>query len=346
MTGRYPGRMGLAIGVLRPDAVHGMPPEEVTLAEVFKSRGYVTGCIGKWHLGYQARMRPMEQGFDSYFGVPYNLDRFETVQFQDQGGTPVLRGDRVEKRPAVPAEMTGLYTDEALKFIEAHREKPFFLYLAHAMPHLPFEASEPFKGKSGRGEYGDVVQELDASTGRILELLRRQGLAERTLVLFTSDNGPERNTPASAGPFSGTKHTVHEGGLRVPFIAWWPGTVPANRVCDEFITALDLLPTAAALSGAAVPPEIDGQDIAPILLGTPGAKSPPDKMLYSLYGLNRRRLESIRAGHWKLHLAEPGRLYDLRADPSESHDVAGQHAELVADLVRRAQQKPRPPCGE
>jgi arylsulfatase A-like enzyme len=337
MTGRYPGRVGLAIGVLRPDAQTGLAPSEFTLAEVMKSRDYATGCIGKWHLGFVKGMRPMDQGFDSYYGVLHNLDKFETVVFEKEGGMPVLRGDTVEKRPAVPAEMTGLYTSEALKFIEANRGKPFFLYLAHAMPHIPFDASPRFKGKSARGFYGDAVEELDDSTGRILEALRTAGVDEKTLVIFTSDNGPERRTPGTAAPLTGTKHTVYEGGLRVPFIARWPGHVPAGRVCDEFISALDMLPTLAHLSGAILPESLvlDGFDISPILLGKREAHS-PRTTLYSLYGLNKNRLESMRSGQWKLHLTHPPSLYDLGADVSESTDVSSEHPDIVKHLSELA----------
>ena len=163
MTGKYPGRVGLAAGVLRPDATTGLAGSEVTLAEIVKPQGYATACIGKWHLGFRPGMRPMDQGFDRYYGVLHNLDKFETVVFEKEGGMPVLRGDTVEKRPAVPAEMTELYTAEALKFIAEHQGRPFFLYLGHAMPHIPFDASPRFKGKSARGLYGDAVEELDDS---------------------------------------------------------------------------------------------------------------------------------------------------------------------------------------
>jgi len=335
MTGKYPGRVGLATGVLRPDAQNGLAGSEVTLAEVLKPAGYATGCIGKWHLGFVKGMRPMDQGFDSYYGVLHNLDKFETVFFEKDGGMPVLRGDAVEKRPAVPAEMTKLYTAEALKFIEQHRARPFFLYLGHAMPHLPFDASPKFKGKSARGLFGDVVEELDDSTGQILDRLRVLGLAERTLVIFTSDNGPERNTPGSAGPFGGTKHTVYEGGLRMPCIAWWPSKVPAGRVCDEFITTLDVLPTFARLAGTPLPAHLDGFDQLDVVLGRPGAKS-PRTTLYSLYGYKERRLESMREGRWKLHLSTPPRLYDLSRDLAESTDVASQHPEIVQRLLKLA----------
>jgi arylsulfatase A-like enzyme len=279
----------------------------------------------------------MEQGFDSYFGVLHNLDRPETVVLEKEGGMPVLRDDVVEKRPAVAAEMTALYTSEALNFIEANRERLFFLYLAHAMPHLPFDASAKFKGKSQRGLYGDVVEELDDSTGQILDKLRTLGLAEKTLVLFTSDNGPERKTPGSAAPLRGTKHTVLEGGLRVPCLAWWPGKVPAGRVCEEFICTLDLLPTFAALSGKSVGHPVDGFDVSSVLLGEAGAKSPRTS-LYSLYGYKERRLESIREGRWKLHLTTPPELYDLGNDVSETTNLAAQHTDVVKRLNAAARQ--------
>ena len=338
MTGKYPGRVGLATGVLRPDATNGLAGSEVTLAEVLKPAGYATGCIGKWHLGFVKRMRPMDQGFDSYYGVLHNLDHWETKHFEKEGGMPVLRGDKVERRPAVPAEMTKLYTAEALKFIEANRARPFFLYLGHAMPHLPFDASPKFKGKSSRGLYGDVVEELDDSTGRILDKLRTLGLAERTLVIFTSDNGPERKTPGSAAPLSGTKHTVYEGGLRVPCIAWWPGHVPSARVCDEFVSTLDLLPTFARLAGMGpTDRKLDGFDISPVLLGKKDARSPRNT-LYSLYGYGKNRFESMREGRWKLHLGTSPRLYDLSRDLAEATDVAAEHPEIVQRLLKLANQ--------
>lgn len=337
MTGRYPGRAGLAVGVLRPDATNGLASAEFTLAEAAKSAGYATGCIGKWHLGFRPGMRPMDQGFDSYFGVLHNLDRFETAPFEKEGGTPVLRGDTVVERPAVPAKLTGQYTEEALRFIEENRARPFFLYVSHAMPHIPYDASPAFRGRSARGPYGDAVEELDDSTGRLLGKLRALGLAERTLVLFTSDNGPERNTPGSAGPWRGGKHTVFEGGLRVPCLAWWPGTVPAGRTCDDFIASLDLLPTLAALAGAALPADLkpDGYDVSPVLLGRPGARS-PRTTLYSLYGLGARRAESLREGRWKLLVGPAPQLYDLVADPGETSDVAGAHPDLVGRLSKLA----------
>lgn len=199
------------------------------------------------------------------------------------------------------------------------------------MPHIPFDASPKFKGKSARGLFGDVVEELDDSTGQILDKLRALGLGEKTLVIFTSDNGPERNTPGSAGPLRGTKHTVYEGGLRVPCIAWWPGHVPSARVCNEFVTSLDLLPTLARLAGKKPPANLDGFDISPVLLGEPGARS-PRTTLHSLYGYGKDRFESMREGCWKLHLGAPPRLYDLRTD------VASQHPEIIRGLVKQVEE--------
>ena len=275
----------------------------------------------------------MDQGFDSYYGVLHNLDRFETVFFEQQGGMPVLRGNEVDRRPAVPAEMTSLYTQEAVKFIEENATHQFFLYLAHAMPHIPFDASDAYKGKSSRGLYGDCVEELDASTGTILDRLRSLGLAEKTLVIFTSDNGPERNTPGTAAPLTGTKHTVYEGGLRVPYIVWWPGKVPAGQVNDEFISALDMLPSLAKVAGSELPAdfELDGFDISDVMLGVDGAKS-GRQTLYSLYGLNNKRQESMRVGSWKLHLTSPPLLFDLSSDPAEQQNMADKNPEVVQRL--------------
>jgi arylsulfatase A len=337
MTGCYPGRIGLAEGVLRPDSKRGIHPDEVTLAEVLKARGYATGAIGKWHLGFRGAMRPMGQGFDSYFGVLHNLDKPEVVVFEKEGGMPVLRGDTVVERPADPAKMTQSYTTEALEFIESNRARPFFLFLANQMPHLPFDASPQFKGKSAAGLYGDVVEELDWSTGQILDRLRALGLATNTLVMFTSDNGPERRTPGSAGPLRGTKHTVFEGGLRVPFLAWWPGRIPAGRECHEFACGMDLLPTFGQLAGGAAPGGrvIDGKDISSLLFGTAGARSSHDTF-YSVYGYNTNRSESFRAGPWKLHLKPPVQLFNLDTDLGETTDIATKHPEIVIRLTKLA----------
>ncbi len=336
MTGKYPGRVGLATGVLRPSATRGLAGAEITLAEMLKTRDYATGCIGKWHLGFTPGLRPRDQGFDSYYGVLHNLDKFETVYFDAVGGMPIYRDETVVRRPAIPAEITGLYTAEALQFIEQHQDQPFFLYLGHAMPHIPFDASPRFKGKSARGLYGDAVEELDDSTGQILAKLRELDLADQTLVIFTSDNGPERRTPGTAAPLQGTKHTVFEGGLRVPFLAWWPGQVPAGQVSSAFVSALDLLPTFAALTGASpLPPGLDGTDRSAILLGDPATASPLP-VLYSRYGLSSRFKESMRSGPWKLPPLDEPQLYNLSTDLGETTNVAAQHADLVQQLSAEA----------
>lgn len=337
LTGCYPGRVGLATGVLRPEVTTGLHPDEVTLAEMFRGAGYATGLIGKWHLGFRGAMRPLGQGFDHYYGVLHNLDPPETAIFEPLGGTPVVRGDTVDHRPAEPAQITQLYTAEALRFVDEHAARPFFLMISHQMPHLPFDASPAFRGQSPAGLYGDVVEELDWSVGQLLDRLRAGPLAARTLVLFTSDNGPERRTPGSAGPLRGSKHTVYEGGLRVPLIAWWPGTVPAGRTCDEFATAMDLWPTLARLVGQSPPPDrrLDGLDIGPLLRGEPGARSPHGPV-YFRYGYRERSLEAVRDGRWKLHLADPPELYDLTADVGETRNLAAAEPATVERLRRVA----------
>lgn len=346
MTGQYPGRLKLATGVLRPDAKNGVPKLVITLGDLAHEAGYETGYIGKWHLGFVNGMRPLDQGFNSYFGVLHNLDRVETKHFDTAGGMPILRGDDIVARPADPAKMTSLYTEEALQFIDRNRERPFFLFVAHAMPHLPFDASPPFKGQSRRGLYGDVIEELDASTGRILDRIRALGLAENTVVLFSSDNGPERRTPGSAGVLRGTKHTVYEGGVRVPCIAWWPKKIPSDRTCTDFITALDVWPTIARFCGSEIakPMFLDGRDQSEVFYGNSKVAnanksdlSDQTQMLYILYGLNQNRLEAVRAGPWKLHLTDPVQLYNLDQDLGESRSIADQHPEIVRQLTLHAE---------
>jgi len=360
LTGCYPKRVLPIPHVLFPAGAVGLNPAERTVAEVLKGAGYATGCIGKWHLGFVKGMRPMDQGFDSYYGVLHNLDHFETDLFKGEGGMPVLRGESVERRPAVPAEMTGLYTDEALKFIESNRDRPFFLYVGHAMPHLPFDASPKFKGRSARGLYGDVVEELDDSTGRILERLRSLGLAENTLVLFTSDNGPWLSFGGDAGSSGGLregKGTTFEGGVREPCFLRWPGRVPAGAVSDVPWMSIDLFATVAAIVGAPPPAAdrpIDGRDARAVWACEPGAK--PSQEAYFFY-YHTNHLEGVRMGRWKLSLPRRSRtldgkpggvdgaeapyvvkdvplaLFDLEADPAETRDVSAENPEAMAALL-------------
>ena len=357
MTGAYPRRVSLDVNakrygetgrqVLFPVAHEGLHPDEATLAEVLKGRGYATACIGKWHLGDQPPFLPTRQGFDVYFGIPYSND-----MDRPYAPLPLLRGEEVVETRSDQNLLTQRYTDEAIGFIERHaRERPgepFFLYLPHAMPHNPTAASEPFRGRSKNGRYGDAVEEIDASTGRILEALERLGLAENTLVLFTSDNGAASRWGGSNAPLRGFKGSTMEGGMRVPALAWWPGHVPAGTTSDAMATTMDVLPTFAALAGAPLPERpLDGHDVRPILFGEPGAASPYEAFFYYM----KDQLQAVRAGRWKLHLpleekyanihrhetsASGALLVDLASDLGESTNLAAEHPEVVACLTALA----------
>jgi len=339
LTGRYPIRLGLAHRVLFPYSENGLAPEEVTIAEVLRARGYATACIGKWHLGHQEEFMPLEQGFERFFGVPYSNDMdgyyYAARDFQAPP-LPLYRDRVVVEESPDQSLLTKRYTDEAIAFLEDCGERPFFLYLPHTMPHKPIAASSAFAGRSHLGTYGDVIEELDDSTGRILDALDRLGLDENTLVIFTSDNGPWRT--GSSGPFRGGKNTTWEGGQRVPCIARWPGRIPAGSECDQLVTALDFLPTFAALAGAQLPDaSLDGHDATALLLGVPAAVSQYDAFFY----YRDDRLQAVRSGRWKLHVYRPRwkdetrapLLYDLEADPGERNDVAKSHPEIVTRLL-------------
>ena len=329
LTGCYPRRVGLGNWVLRPDSRKGIHPDEITLPELLETRGYTCACIGKWHLGFLPPFRPTRQGFDYYYGLLHNLD-LEADYLADEGGVPILRNDEVVERPADPATLTERYTDEALRFITENKARPFFLYLAHTMAHLPLGVSERFEGRSAAGLYGDVIECLDWSTGRILETLEQLELQRHTIVVYTSDNGPG-SKGASALPLRGRKLTTYEGGMRVPCVAWGPGRIAAGRVSSEIVTSMDLYPTFARLAGAYLPADrvLDGRDIGPILSGQPDAKSPHEAFFY--HG-NFGELAAVRSGRWKLHLNPVPVLYDLEADVSERSDVTRQHPDVVRQL--------------
>lgn len=363
LTGSYPLRVGMR-DVLHPRSLIGLNPDEVTLPELLKERGYVTAAVGKWHLGDHPEFLPNNHGFDSYFGLPYSNDMSPDPEHNPHAMAvrnpplPLLRNPTVVEREPDQSLLTRRYTEEAVRVIEDNADRPFFLYVAHSMPHVPLYASEPFRGSSARGLYGDVIQEIDWSVGQILDTLQRLNLDQHTLVVFTSDNGPWLsfgNHGGSAGPLREGKSTAFEGGLRVPGIARWPGRIPAGQVSDEVVTAMDLLPTVARLAGAEVPRDrvIDGEDIWPILSGRPGAVSPHDAFYYYFLG----ELQAVRSGRWKLHVphsylsmqgsvagenGRPGKyhrariglaLYDLDNDIGESTNVAEQYP----DVVRRLQ---------
>ncbi len=354
LTGRYPIRSGL-VRVLVPKEKWGIPASEITLAEALKERGYRTACIGKWHLGGRRPFRPLRNGFDYFYGLLHSND----MSFLPALKWPridLLQNDRVIESPAKVKTLTRRYTEEAIRYIEQHRDRPFFLYLAHTMPHQPVRPSEEFRGRSAYGPYGDVVEEIDWSTGEILEALRRLGLDENTLVVFTSDNGPSlvggtngRKTRGSAGALRGGKATTWEGGMRVPLIARWPGQIPAGKTRGGIATMMDLFATFLTLAGGRIPSdrEIDGADIAPLLRGS--GQSPHQAFYYYF----RNQVFAVREKRWKLHLfkrdvnhkgkpqppvrcREP-ELYDLSSDPSETRNLARKHPELVARLADQAQ---------
>jgi len=338
MTGCYPKRVGLATGswhiVLFPKDSHGLNPKEKTIAEVLKDAGYATGCFGKWHLGDQPEFLPTNHGFDTYFGIPYSNDMWPLARAAKRWKVappplPVMRNGTVVdivKDMDAQAQLCKRFTDEAVAFIRKNRDRPFFVYLPHAFIHGPRQARKEFMDKAGGNALRAQIEEVDWSTGRILDTIKDLGLDKDTMVIFTSDNG------GSGGccnkPFRGRKGTTWEGGMREPTVAWWPGTIPAKSVCDEIATTMDLLPTFAGLGGGKVPDDrvIDGKDIAPLLLGRSNARSPHKAFFY----YKQNDLQAVRSGQWKLHAN--GQLYNLQKDIGEQKNVAEQHPEVVARL--------------
>ena len=338
LTGRIPLRSGMCSDksrVLFPDSHGGLPASEITLAGLLRDRGYATACVGKWHLGHHPEFLPTRRGFDHYFGIPYS---------NDMKPCPLMRGEETVELPAVQETLTRRYTEEAVAFIERQKQHPFFLYFAHTFPHVPLSASSAFENQSRRGLYGDVVEELDWSVGRILQSLRDAGIAENTLVIFTSDNGPwltQKLRGGSAGLLRGGKGSTWEGGMRVPCIAWWPGVIAPGTVCRDMASTLDLFPTAAALARAPIPRDrkLDGEDMTPLLFAEPGWSRD------SLFFYRGTRLMAVRHGPWKAHFItqagygkgptahDPPALYHLERDPSEKFDVADTHPDVIAKIL-------------
>jgi len=360
LTGCYPVRVSIP-GVLFPRHEIGLNPDEITIADLLKSKGYATSCIGKWHIGHKPKFLPTRQGFDSYYGIPYSNDMtidpeanlaadiklregFTIERIRNEKPkkdfVPLMRNEEVIEYPCDQTTLTQRYTEEAVKFIEENKNKPFFLYLPHTMPHIPLFASEKFKGKSERGLYGDTIEEIDWSVGEIMKSLRDNNLDENTLVIYTSDNGPWKlkgGRGGSAHPLRGFKFQTYEGGMRVPCIMHWKGKVPAGSSCDEIAATIDLLPTIAGLSGAEMPNErtIDGKDIWPLIAGKKGAQTPHE--IYFFYKGNK--LESARQGKWKLRRSgkksQPVELYDLASDISESKNLAKENEILVNEIINK-----------
>ena len=353
MTGCYPRRVNMHadhdnLCVLFPQGKKGLNPSEVTIAEVLKGEGYATGCVGKWHLGDQKEFLPTRQGFDYYFGIPYSNDMGGRKN-TNRPPLPLLRNEEVIEAPADQTTLTKRYTQEVVNFVKANKDKPFFVYLPHTMPHLPIFSSSAFHGKSANGKFGDAVEEIDWSTGEILKVLKEAGIDERTLVVFTSDNGAARGPGGSNGPLSGWKGSTMEGGMREPCVMRWPGAIPAGASCDELAITMDLLPTFARLAGAKVPGDrkIDGKDIWGLMSGAKGAESPHEVFYY--YQMDQ--LQAVRSGKWKLHLAlkpkkrnwgkpiaESGlELYDVAADVGETKNVVGEHPNVLKRLLGLAE---------
>ena len=370
LTGRLPVRNGMMSArrrVLFPDSTGGLPKSEVTIAEVLKAEGYATAAVGKWHLGHLKQHLPPNHGFDSYWGIPYSNDMDGKKGFPgyrnkgqedpnyvapiEQFQVPIIHNTTVVERPANQHTITQRYTDKAIEFIKSNRSKPFFVYLAHNLPHIPLYAGKKHLGKSRRGIYGDVIEEIDSGAGQIIQTLKDLGIEKNTLVVFTSDNGPWlpfHTHGGSAGLLREGKGSTFEGGMREPTLFWWPGKVVPG-VQMEMGTTMDILPTFSSLAGGKAPTDriLDGYDISPLLLGktTKGERN-------NVFYWRSEELYALREGPWKLHFITEGcygigpkkqvhenpELYNLEHDPSEKYNVASLHPEVVARLTATANQ--------
>ncbi len=363
LTGCYGVRVDVP-WVYMPGSPKGLNPQEHTIAERLKERGYATMCIGKWHVGDQPEFLPTRQGFDRYFGIPYSNDMQMKSTESGQRVVPLMRDEKVSELlvDEMQSSIVARYTEEAIEFITANKEKPFLLYLPHTAIHTPIYAGKDFRGKSNNGAVGDWIEEVDWSTGRLLDTLRDLKIAENTLVIFTSDNGPwlvQGSDSGSAGPLRGGKGSTWEGGVRVPTLAWWPGKIAPNSTVDAIAGTIDLLPTAVALAGGTLPeqPVIDGRDISPLLLGK--TKTAPRDVHYYFHGYG---LQAVRQGPWKLAIVPQTesmgkqtpadastnvpRLYNLEKEIGERTNIADAHPEIVAKLTELAAKKAAEIAGE
>ena len=360
LTGCYSNRIGI-LGALGPRAQHGIHADEQTIAEVVKQRGYATAAYGKWHLGHHPKFLPTRHGFDEYFGLPYSNDMWPfhptNRSFPD---LPLIEGEKAVEYNPDQSTLTTRYTERAVRFIDQNKDRPFLLYLAHSMPHVPLFVSSKYKGKSIQGLYGDVIAEIDWSVGQVMAALRKHDLDKHTLVIFASDNGPwlsYGNHAGSTGPLRVGKGTTFDGGVRVPCLMRWPGKIPAGIVCREPVMTIDVLPTVAKLVGVELSSErtIDGLDIWPLMAGQPGARSPHDALYFYWGG----ELQAMRSGKWKLHFPhryrslrdKPGSdgtpgpyvqleiglaLFDMEADIGETTNLADRHPDVVKRLTALA----------
>lgn len=354
LTGCYPNRVGI-LGALGPASKIGIHDRETTIAEILKARGYATAIFGKWHLGHHPQFLPTKHGFDEYFGLPYSNDMWPQHPTAKFPALPLISGEKTIEENPDQSKLTSWYTERGVKFIEANKDKPFFLYMPHSMPHVPLFVSDKHKGKSKAGLFGDVIEELDWSVGEILATLKKHDLEKNTLVIFTSDNGPwlsYGNHAGSAGPLREGKGTTFDGGVRVPFVARLPGKIPAGNVCKTPAMTIDVLPTIAGLTGARLPDlAIDGKDIGQLFRGEQKAKTPQEAYFF-YWG---QELQAVRAGKWKLHFphefqslkaagsdGKPGpyaknrlelSLFDLENDAKESQNLSSEYP----DEIRRIQ---------
>jgi arylsulfatase A len=341
LTGRYATRVDVP-RVLDPNSEGGLPESETTIAQMLKGSGYATACVGKWHLGSQPDFMPTRRGFDEFFGIPYSHDMWPR---------PLMHNDVVLEKPAQVATLTQRYTEFAVDFISQAKDSPFFLYMPHTAPHIPLAASPGFAGTSGQGVYGDSVKEIDWSVGRVLQALKDNNLDENTLVMFTSDNGPWFQ--GSAGRLRGRKGDNYEGGFRVPFLARMPGRIPAGKVIQSMGTALDILPTVAGLTEAALPSRpLDGVDLMPVLSGQ---ETQVNREVFLYF--NDIYLQCARLGSWKLHMArynspmfvpEPPRgranlplprpeLYNVAEDQEEAYDRYPLNRQVASEILERVE---------
>ncbi len=357
LTGCYPNRIGIR-GALDHKSGYGLNRDEMTFAELVKQRGYATAIFGKWHLGHHSQFLPTRHGFDEYFGLPYSNDMWPRHPLNPNyyPDLPLIENERTIRLDPDQTQLTTRYTERSIAFIEKNKDRPFLLYLAHSMPHVPLFVSDKFKGKTKRGLFGDVIEELDWSVGQVLDALKRLNLDEQTLVIFTSDNGPwlsYGDHAGSAKPLREGKGTAFDGGVREPFIARWPGRIPAGAVSRTPAMTIDILPTIARLTGASLPKNriIDGRDIWPVISAQKGAKEPHDALYFYWVG----EMHAVRSGKWKLHLphnyrsivssgaeGKPGRdgvgtiglsLFDLENDIGETTDVSDKNPQVVRRLM-------------
>lgn len=349
LTGCYHVRTGVN-HVLWPMASSGLSPDEVTVAEALQTRGYATRFFGKWHVGDQKPFLPTRQGFDHFYGIPYSHDMPSLVRVKKDEGKfnpvqvralPLMRDEKVDELVTTVAPLMSEYVEELKTFITASSEakQPFFAMLATHAVHLPMAPPSSFKNRSNNGRYGDWIEELDSGVGELLALLTELDIDENTLVLFTSDNGPAQSSRGSAAPLRGFKATTWEGGVRVPFIAWWPGKIPPAQVCREMGASPDILTTLASVAGAdpsAAAGAVDGVDLSPLLFGEDRMKVPRNEFVY----YQGAKLMAVREGPWKLHLISPNgvkdALYNLASDPGETTNLSKDHPEAVEHLRRLA----------